>query len=175
MRKLKNSELGRISVKNFKTSKKTPIVVVLDNVRSALNVGSVFRTSDAFRIEKIYLCGITATPPNKEIRKSALGATESVEWEKVKDTESVIKKLKSNGYHICAIEQTENSTMLNNFILPEKPITVVFGHEVNGIQQSVVDLCNQCVEIPQIGTKHSLNISVSAGIVVWDLYKNITR
>ena len=175
MRKLKNSELGRISVENFKTSKKTPIVVVLDNVRSALNVGSVFRTSDAFRIEKIYLCGITATPPNKEIRKSALGATESVEWEKVKDTGSVIKKLKSNGYHICAIEQTENSTMLNNFILPEKPITVVFGHEVNGIQQSVVDLCNQCVEIPQIGTKHSLNISVSAGIVVWDLYKNITR
>ena len=174
MRKLKNRELGRISVENFKTSKKTPIVVVLDNVRSALNVGSVFRTSDAFRVEKIYLCGITATPPNKEIRKSALGATESVEWEKVEDTESVIKKLKSNGYHICAIEQTENSTMLNDFILPEKLITVVFGHEVNGIQQSVVALCNQCIEIPQIGTKHSLNISVSVGIVIWDLYKKIT-
>ena len=173
MRKLKNSELGRISVENFKSSKKTPIVVVLDNVRSALNVGSVFRTSDAFRIEKIYLCGITATPPNKEIRKSALGATESVKWEKVEDTESVIKKLKSNGYHICAIEQTENSTMLNNFIPPEKPIAVVFGHEVNGVQQSVVDLCNQSIEIPQIGTKHSLNISVSIGIVIWDLYKKI--
>ena len=173
MRKLKNSELGRISVENFKTSKKTPIVVVLDNVRSALNVGSSFRTSDAFRIEKIYLCGITATPPNKEIRKSALGATESVKWEKVEDTESVIKKLKSEEYHICAIEQTENSTMLDNFIPPEKPIAVVFGHEVNGVQQSVVDLCNQSIEIPQIGTKHSLNISVSIGIVIWDLYKKI--
>ena len=173
MRKLKNSELGRISVENFKTSKKTPIVVVLDNVRSALNVGSSFRTSDAFRIEKIYLCGITATPPNKEIRKSALGATESVKWEKVEDTESVIKKLKSEEYHICAIEQTENTTMLNNFIPPEKPIAVVFGHEVNGVQQSVVDLCNQSIEIPQIGTKHSLNISVSIGIVIWDLYKKI--
>ena len=173
MRKLKNSELGRISVENYKNSKKSPIVVVLDNVRSALNVGSSFRTSDAFRIEKIYLCGITATPPNKEIRKSALGATESVKWEKVEDTESTIKKLKSEGYHICAIEQTENSTMLDNFIPPEKPIAVVFGHEVNGVQQSVVDLCNQSIEIPQIGTKHSLNISVSVGIVIWDLYKKI--
>ena len=173
MRKLKNSELERISVENFKSFEKTPIVVVLDNVRSALNVGSSFRTSDAFRVEKIYLCGITSTPPNKEIRKSALGATESVEWEKVEDTESVIKKLKSDGYYICAIEQTENSTMLNDFILPKKPIAVVFGHEVNGVQQSVVDLCNQCIEIPQIGTKHSLNISVSVGIVIWDLYKKI--
>ena len=173
MRKLKNSELERISVENFKIFDKTPIVVVLDNVRSALNVGSSFRTSDAFRIEKIYLCGITATPPNKEIRKSALGATESVEWEKIEDTESVIKKLKSDGYHICAIEQTEKSTMLNDFILPEKPIAVVFGHEVNGVQQSVIDLCNQCIEIPQIGTKHSLNISVSVGIVIWDLYNKI--
>ena len=175
MRKLKNSELERISVENFKSFEKTPIVVVLDNVRSALNVGSSFRTSDAFRVEKIYLCGITATPPNKEIRKSALGATESVEWKKVEDTESVIKKLKSDGYHICAIEQTEKSTMLNDFILPEKPIAVVFGHEVNGVQQSVIDLCNQCIEIPQIGTKHSLNISVSVGIVIWDLYQKITR
>ena len=174
MRKLKNSELERISVENFKSFEKTPIVVVLDNVRSALNVGSSFRTSDAFRVEKIYLCGITATPPNKEIRKSALGATESVEWEKVDNTASVIKKLKSDGYHICAIEQTENSTMLSDFILPKKPIAVVFGHEVNGVQQSVVDLCNQCIEIPQIGTKHSLNISVSVGIVIWDLYKKIT-
>ena len=173
MRKLKNSELGRISVENFKTSKKTPIVVVLDNVRSALNVGSSFRTSDAFRIEKIYLCGITATPPNKEMRKSALGATESVEWEKVEDTKSVIKKLKSDGYHICAIEQTENSIMFNDFSLHEKPIAVVFGNEVHGVQQSVVDLCNQSIEIPQIGTKHSLNISVSIGIVIWDLYKKI--
>ena len=160
-------------LKTLKVLKKTPIVVILDNVRSALNVGSAFRTSDAFRLEKIYLCGITAKPPNKEIRKSALGATESVEWEKVENTESVINKLKSEGYHICAIEQTENSTMLNDFIPPEKPIAVVFGNEVNGVQQSVVDLCNQCIEIPQIGTKHSLNISVSVGIVIWDLYKKI--
>ena len=173
MRKLKNSELGRISVENFKKSKKSPIVIVLDNVRSALNVGSSFRTADAFRIEKIYLCGITATPPNKEIRKSALGATESVKWEKVEDTESIIKKLKSEGFHTCAIEQTENSTMLNNFIPPEKQIVVVFGHEVNGVQQSVIDLCDQSIEIPQIGTKHSLNISVSVGVVIWDLYKKI--
>ncbi|MDG1719357.1 MAG: RNA methyltransferase [Flavobacteriales bacterium] len=173
MRKLKNSELGRISVENFKKSKKSPIVIVLDNVRSALNVGSSFRTADAFRIEKIYLCGITATPPNKEIRKSALGATESVKWEKVEDTESIIKKLKSEGFHTCAIEQTENSTMLNNFIPPEKQIAVVFGHEVNGVQQSVIDLCDQSIEIPQIGTKHSLNISVSVGVVIWDLYKKI--
>ena len=173
MRKLKNSELGRISVENFKKSKKSPIVIVLDNVRSALNVGSSFRTADAFRIEKLYLCGITATPPNKEIRKSALGATESVKWEKVEDTESIIKKLKSEGFHTCAIEQTENSTMLNNFIPPEKQIAVVFGHEVNGVQQSVIDLCDQSIEIPQIGTKHSLNISVSVGVVIWDLYKKI--
>ncbi|MAX68106.1 MAG: RNA methyltransferase [Flavobacteriales bacterium] len=173
MRKLKNIELGRISVENFKKSKKSPIVIVLDNVRSALNVGSSFRTADAFRIEKIYLCGITATPPNKEIRKSALGATESVKWEKVEDTESIIKKLKSEGFHTCAIEQTENSTMLNNFIPPEKQIAVVFGHEVNGVQQSVIDLCDQSIEIPQIGTKHSLNISVSVGVVIWDLYKKI--
>jgi len=173
MRKLKNSELERISVENFKKFAKTPIVIVLDNTRSALNVGSVFRTSDAFRIEKIYLCGITATPPHKEIRKSALGATESVEWEKVEDTQRIVNQLKSHGYYVCAIEQTENSTMINDFIIPKKPIAVVFGNEVNGVQQSVVDLCNQCLEIPQIGTKHSLNISVSVGIVIWDLYKKI--
>ena len=173
MRKLKNSELERISVENFKRLSKTPIVVVLDNIRSALNVGSVFRTSDAFRIEKIYLCGITAAPPNKEIRKSALGATESVEWEKVEDTQRIVNQLQSNGYYVCSIEQTENSTMINDFSLPKKPIAVVFGNEVNGVQQSVVDLCNQCIEIPQIGTKHSLNISVSVGIVIWDLYKKI--
>ena len=173
MRKLKNSELGRISVKNFKSAKKTPVIVILDNVRSALNVGSVFRTSDAFRIEKIYLCGITSTPPNNDIRKSALGSTESVEWEKIEDTNSIIRKLKSEGFYVCAIEQTENSIMLNDFIPHEKMIAVVFGHEIHGVQQSVIDLCNECIEIPQIGTKHSLNISVSVGIVIWDLYKKI--
>jgi len=175
MRKLKNSELERISVENFKTANKTPIVVVLDSVRSALNVGSAFRTSDAFRIEKIYLCGITAFPPNKEIRKSALGATDSVEWEKAEKTEDIILKLKKEGYVVSAIEQTETSVMLNNFPSPEKPIAVVFGNEVNGVQQSVIDLCDNCIEIPQIGTKHSLNISVSVGVVLWDLYNKINR
>lgn len=175
MRKLKNSELERISVENFKTANKTPIVVVLDSVRSALNVGSAFRTSDAFRIEKIYLCGITAFPPNKEIRKSALGATDSVEWEKAEKTEDIILKLKKEGYVVSAIEQAETSVMLNNFPSPEKPIAVIFGNEVNGVQQSVIDLCDNCIEIPQIGTKHSLNISVSVGVVLWDLYNKINR
>ena len=173
MRKLKNSELERISVDNFKSSKKTPIIIVLDNVRSALNVGSAFRTSDSFRIEKIYLCGITSTPPNKEIRKSALGATNSVEWEHVGKTEDVILKLKKEGYLICAVEQVENSVMLNDFQSTEKPLVVIFGNEVNGVQQSVIDLCDTCIEIPQIGTKHSLNISVSIGVVIWDLFNKI--
>ena len=174
MRKLKNSELERISVENFKSSNKTPIVVVLDNVRSALNVGSAFRTSDAFRIEKVYLCGITSTPPNKEIRKSALGSTESVDWEKIDKTEDAILQLKKEGYTICSVEQVENSTMLHKFLVPGKPIAVVFGNEVNGVQQSVIDNSDYCIEIPQIGTKHSLNISVSIGVVLWDLYNKIT-
>jgi len=175
MRKLKNSELERISVDNFKNSKKTPIIVVLDNVRSALNVGSAFRTSDAFRIEKIYLCGITSTPPNKEIRKSALGSTNSVEWEYSEKTEEVVLKLRKEGYLVCAIEQVSNSIMLNNFKSTEKPLVVVFGNEVNGVQQSVVDLCDVCIEIPQIGTKHSLNISVSVGVVLWDLFYKVNQ
>ena len=174
MRKLKNSELERISVENFKSSNKTPIVVVLDNVRSAFNVGSAFRTSDAFRIEKVYLCGITSTPPNKEIRKSALGSTESVDWEKTDKTEDTILQLKKEGYTICSVEQVENSTMLHQFSVPVKPIAVVFGNEVNGVQQSVIDNSDYCIEIPQIGTKHSLNISVSIGVVLWDLYNKIT-
>ena len=174
MRKLKNSELERISVENFKSSNKTPIVVVLDNVRSALNVGSAFRTSDAFRIEKVYLCGITSAPPNKEIRKSALGSTESVDWEKIDKTEDAILNLKKEGYTICSVEQVENSTMLHQFSVPGKPIAVVFGNEVNGVQQSVIDNSDYCIEIPQIGTKHSLNISVSIGVVLWDLYNKIT-
>ena len=173
MRKLKNSELERISVDNFKNSKKTPIIIVLDNVRSALNVGSAFRTSDAFRIEKIYLCGITSTPPNKEIRKSALGATDSVSWEYSDKTEELILKLKQDGYLICAVEQVENSVMLNDFQSTENPLVVIFGNEVNGVQQSVINLCDACIEIPQIGTKHSLNISVSIGVVIWDLFNKI--
>ena len=175
MRKLKNSELERISVENFKTLKKTPIVVVLDNVRSALNVGSCFRTSDAFRIEKIYLCGITAVPPNKEIRKSALGATDSVDWEYQESTKDVVLDLKKKGYLTIAIEQANESIMLNDFSETNSPIAVVFGNEVNGVQQSVIDVCDNCIEIPQIGTKHSLNISVSVGVVLWDLFNKINE
>ena len=173
MRKLKNSELERISVENFKTLKKTPIVVVLDNVRSAINVGSCFRTSDAFRIEKIYLCGITAVPPNKEIRKSALGATDSVDWEYQESTKDVVLNLKKKRYLTIAIEQANESIMLNDFSETNSPIAVVFGNEVNGVQQSVIDVCDNCIEIPQIGTKHSLNISVSVGVVLWDLFNKI--
>tara|TARA_R110001592_G_scaffold32976_2_gene114838 strand:- start:7711 stop:8238 length:528 start_codon:yes stop_codon:yes gene_type:complete len=174
MRKLKNSELERISIDEFKEVAKTPLIVVLDNIRSLNNVGSVFRTSDAFLIEKIYLCGITATPPNKEIHKTALGATESVEWEYFKDTLTLIEKLKVKNVKVLSIEQAENSTMLNEFI-PEKnqKYAVVLGNEVKGVQQEVVSASNDCIEIPQLGTKHSLNISVSCGVVLWDLFNKL--
>ncbi|PKH49834.1 RNA methyltransferase [Tenacibaculum sp. Bg11-29] len=175
MRKLKNNELGRITVNKFKQTKKTPIIVVLDNIRSLNNVGSVFRTSDAFLIEKIYLCGITATPPNKEIHKTALGATESVAWEHVENTIDLVEKLKKDNVKILAIEQAENSTMLNNFTPePDQKYAVVMGNEVKGVQQEVVSAADFCIEIPQLGTKHSLNISVSCGIVLWDLFNKIT-
>ncbi len=171
MRKLKNSELGRISVNEFKQSEKTPIIVVLDNVRSLNNIGSVFRTSDAFLIEKIYLCGITATPPNKDIHKTALGATESVAWEYAEDTISLVENLKKSGVKVLSIEQAENSTMLNEFTPePNTKYAVVFGNEVKGVQQEVVSISDNCIEIPQLGTKHSLNISVSCGVVLWDLF-----
>jgi len=174
MRKLRNNELGRISVSTFKKATKTPIIVVLDNIRSLNNVGSVFRTSDAFLIEKIYLCGITAIPPNREIHKTALGATESVDWEHKEDTLALVKKLKSEGIVVAAIEQAENSIMLDEFSLESnKKIAIVFGNEVKGVQQEVVYESDYCVEIPQIGTKHSLNISVSCGVVLWDLYQKI--
>jgi 23S rRNA (guanosine2251-2'-O)-methyltransferase len=174
MRKLRNNELGRISVSTFKKANKTPIIVVLDNIRSLNNVGSVFRTSDAFLIEKIYLCGITAIPPNREIHKTALGATESVDWEHKEDTLALVKKLKSEGIVVAAIEQAENSIMLDEFSLESnKKIAIVFGNEVKGVQQEVVSESDYCVEIPQIGTKHSLNISVSCGVVLWDLYQKI--
>jgi tRNA G18 (ribose-2'-O)-methylase SpoU len=174
MRKLKNSELGRISVDEFKEVQKTPLIVILDNIRSLNNVGSVFRTSDAFLIEKIYLCGITATPPNKEIHKTALGATESVAWEYVKDTLTLIEKLKASKINILSIEQAENSTMLNEFT-PEKNQTyaIVLGNEVKGVQQEVVSASDMVIEIPQLGTKHSLNISVSCGVVLWDLFTKL--
>jgi 23S rRNA (guanosine2251-2'-O)-methyltransferase len=174
MRKLKNNELGRITVDAFKTLKKTPIIVVLDNIRSLNNIGSVFRTSDAFLIEKIYLCGICATPPNKEIHKTALGATESVAWEYAKDTLALVEKLKAENIEVLAVEQAENSTKLNMFY-PKKSqkYAIVMGNEVKGVQQEVVNAADSCLEIPQLGTKHSLNISVTTGIVLWDLFQKM--
>ena len=172
MRKLKNSELGRLNVEEFKKTDKIPLIVVLDNIRSLNNIGSVFRTSDAFLIEKIYLCGITAKPPHKDIHKTALGATESVEWEYVEDALSLIRKLQANNVIVASIEQAEKSTMLQNFEIEKaQRYAVVFGNEVKGVQQEIVSTSNYCIEIPQFGTKHSLNISVSAGVVLWDLFK----
>ena len=170
MRKLKNSELDRLSVDEYQGIEKTSITVVLDNIRSCNNIGSVFRTSDALLIEKVILCGITATPPNKEIHKTALDAEKSVPWEYLEETETAVNQLKENGYQVFAVEQVENSIMLPDF-KPEKTgkLALVFGNEVKGVQQSVVDLCHGAIEIPQFGTKHSFNISVSAGIVLWDL------
>lgn len=172
MKKLKLEELGRISVEEFKETTKIPVVVILDDVRSAYNVGSVFRTADAFLIQKIYLCGITGTPPNKEIRKTALGADESVEWEYVKDIIPLIQELKSVNYKIISIEQTNGSIYLPEFkINPDEKYVLIFGNEVEGVNQQSVDLSDYCVEIPQQGTKHSLNVSVCAGIVMWKFFR----
>lgn len=174
MRKLKNSELGRLNVEEFKQTAKIPLIVILDNIRSLNNIGSVFRTSDAFIIEKIYLCGITAKPPHKDIHKTALGATDSVDWEYVADTLDLVERLKGEKVKILAIEQAENSTMLQDFeVEPNQKYAVVFGNEVKGVQQKVVSASDYCVEIPQLGTKHSLNISVSVGVVLWDLFKKM--
>lgn len=174
MRKLENKELERKTVDDFKQAEKTPIIIILDDIRSLHNIGSVFRTSDAFLIEKIYLCGITATPPNKEIHKTALGATETVAWEYQKDVLSVIEKLKNESVEVFAIEQVENAVFLQNFEIDKtKKYALVFGNEVYGVNQKAIELCNGTIEIPQLGTKHSLNISVSAGIVVWDLFQKI--
>ncbi len=174
MRKLKNSELGRLEVEEFKKADKIPLIVILDNIRSLNNIGSVFRTSDAFLIEKIYLCGITAKPPHKEIHKTALGATETVAWEYVDDTLTLIKKLKDSKIKIVSIEQAENSTLLQDFkVVKNQKYAIVMGNEVKGVQQEVVTQSDFCVEIPQFGTKHSLNISVSCGIVLWDFFKKI--
>ena len=174
MRKLKNSELDRLSVDGFKQANKTPIIVVLDNIRSLNNIGSVFRTSDAFLVEKIYLCGITATPPHKDIHKTALGSTDTVIWEHVENTVELIEKLKSENVKICAIEQAENATMLNDFKAEaDTTYALVFGNEVKGVAQDVVSKSDVVIEIPQFGTKHSLNISVSCGVVVWDLFSKL--
>lgn len=176
MRKLKNNELHRISVDEFKSTQKTPLIVVLDNIRSLNNIGSVFRTSDAFLIEKIYLCGICATPPNKDIHKTALGATESVAWEYVEDTVELVEKLKAENVKVLAIEQAENSTKLDTFY-PKKgqKYAIVMGNEVKGVQQAVVNTSDFCIEIPQLGTKHSLNISVTTGVVLWDLFTKLKK
>lgn len=176
MRKLENSELERKSITDFKQAKKTPIIIVLDDIRSLHNIGSVFRTSDAFLIEKIYLCGITAIPPNKEIHKTALGATETVAWEYNKNVLDVIEDLKKQKTQVYAIEQVENSIFLDQF-QPSKTekYALVFGNEVYGVSQDAIKICDGSIEIPQLGTKHSLNISVSAGIVVWDLFQKINQ
>jgi tRNA G18 (ribose-2'-O)-methylase SpoU len=174
MRKLENSELDRKSIEDFKQSEKTPLILVLDDIRSLHNIGSVFRTADAFLIEKIYLCGITATPPNKEIHKTALGATETVAWEHAESVLDVIQKLKSENTKTFAIEQVESAIFLQNFeVENNQKYGLVFGNEVFGVAQEAVALCDGAIEIPQLGTKHSLNISVSAGIVVWDLFKKL--
>lgn len=171
MKKLKNSELNRLSVDEFKATDKTPFIIVLDNIRSLNNVGSVFRTSDAFKVEAIYLCGITATPPHKDIHKTALGATESVDWKHYKTTLEAIDELKRDGYQIVSIEQVENSIPLNEYqIDPNKKYALILGHEVKGVAQDVVSASDECIEIPQYGTKHSLNISVTTGVVIWDLF-----
>ena len=174
MRKLKNSELNRLSNEDFKSVEKTPIIIVLDNIRSLNNIGSVFRTSDAFLIQKIYLCGITATPPHNDIRKTALGSTESVDWEYKESTLDVVQGLQKQDVKICAIEQAEHAIMLNGF-KPQKDTTyaLVFGNEVKGVSQDVVSESNIVLEIPQFGTKHSLNISVGCGVVVWDLFSKL--
>lgn len=174
MRKLKNNELDRLSVDGFKSAKKTPIVIVLDNIRSLNNIGSVFRTSDAFLVEKIYLCGITATPPHKDIHKTALGSTDTVNWEYIEDTLDLVKQLKIDGYKVASIEQAEQATMLNNFkVKTEEKYALIFGNEVKGVAQNVVTNSDAVIEIPQFGTKHSLNISVSCGVVVWDIFSKL--
>ena len=176
MKKLKNSELDRISVEEFKKSKKIPITILLENIRSAHNIGSVFRTADSFLINEIILCGISAQPPNKDIRKTALGSSESVEWKYEKNIELAIQKLKDEGNKIISIEQTTNSISLENF----KPsnnskYAIIFGNEVNGIEQRTIDLSDMAIEIPQYGTKHSLNISVAAGIIIWNIFSKINH
>jgi tRNA G18 (ribose-2'-O)-methylase SpoU len=175
MKKRKNSELQRLSIDEFKKSEKIPLVVVLDNVRSSNNVGSIFRTSDALLVNKIFLCGITAQPPNKEIHKTALGAENSVDWEYYKTTIEAIELLKKDGYTIIGIEQVENSISLPDYSPNKEKLALVLGNEVKGVQQSIIDICDSNIEIPQYGTKHSFNISVSAGIVLWDISNKLSK
>jgi len=174
MRKLKNKELNRLNLEEFKSTKKLPIVIVLDNVRSAHNVGSIFRTSDAFLVEKLMLCGICPTPPKNEIRKTALGATESVDWEYFNTTSDCIKALAKENYSIVSVEQADYSVELQNFVMDKsKKLALIFGNEVSGVSDDCISLSDAVIEIPQHGTKHSFNVSVSAGIVLWDLVKKL--
>jgi 23S rRNA (guanosine2251-2'-O)-methyltransferase len=170
MRKLKNEELDRLSTEEFRKAEKTPVIIVLDNVRSMHNVGSVFRTCDAFRLQGLYLCGITARPPDREINKTALGATETVEWKYFSATLDAVNELKTSGYRVFAVEQAEHATQLDQLTLDHAPLAVIFGNEVKGVDQEVIDACDGVIEIPQAGSKHSLNIAVSAGIVCWELF-----
>lgn len=174
MKKLSMSDLNRISPEEFKNSEKMPVVIVLDDVRSAYNVGSIFRTADAFRISGIYICGISARPPHKDISKTALGATESVEWQYFPDVQEAVKSLKDNGYRVYAIEQVDESISLDQF-QPEKEskIAIIFGHEVFGVKEGLFPIIDGCIEIPQFGTKHSFNVAISAGIVLWELAKKL--
>jgi len=175
-RKLKNSELDRINPETFKATDKTPLIIILDNVRSLNNIGSVFRTADAFLIKKIYLCGITAQPPHKDIQKTALGATDSVAWEYAENTIDVIEKLKKDGVFIASIEQAELAVSLQDFsVQKDMTYAIVFGNEVKGVKQNIVSASDVVIEIPQYGTKHSLNISVSVGVVTWDLFSKIKK
>ncbi|MCX7986659.1 MAG: RNA methyltransferase [Bacteroidales bacterium] len=174
MRKLLNSELNRLSTEEFKQAAKIPLIVILDNVRSQHNVGSVFRTSDAFRVEAICLCGITATPPNPEIHKSALGAENTVDWKYYEHPLQAVRELKDYGYTIISIEQTDQAIPIEDFVIkPESKYAIIFGNEVKGVCQEVIEESNYCIEIRQFGTKHSLNISVSAGIVIWEFFKHL--
>jgi 23S rRNA (guanosine2251-2'-O)-methyltransferase len=176
MRKLLNSELERKTVEQFRASQKTPLIIVLDNVRSQSNIGSVFRTADAFLVEAVYLCGITAQPPHREIQKTALGATESVKWKYYSSASVAACELKKSGYVLLAVEQAEGAVELQDLIIEkDKKYALIFGHEINGVGQEIVDLCDKCVEIPQFGTKHSFNIAVSAGIVLWEIYRKMIK
>jgi tRNA G18 (ribose-2'-O)-methylase SpoU len=171
MRKLKTTELGRMSVTEFKSAEKWPICLVLDNIRSMNNVGSMFRTSDAFLVKTMYLCGITACPPHRDITKTAIGAENSVHWEYHKNTMDVIQQLKNEGYFIYAIEQAIGSVSLRDIEYPNQPIAFVMGNEIDGVQQEVIDNCDACLEIPQLGTKHSFNVAVTCGMILWDYAK----
>ena len=176
MEKLKITEMQRLSVEEYRKSEKTPLVVVLDHVRSLYNVGSVFRTADAFRLAGVCLCGITARPPHPEIHKTALGAEDSVPWKYFERTEDCVMWLKAQGYEVLAVEQCKGSTLLNSqFTVHSSQLAVVLGNEVKGVQQQVVDQCDGCLEIPQYGTKHSMNVSVTAGIVIWEIFKKLRK